>query len=215
MYAEQKELGCCSSIMRGFILLINGLLSLAGLGIIGIGMWMYKWDTIALAGEELALIVMAFGGIVFIIGMCGFLSACKQWVCGLWIFSILLFLIICCEVAVIIYVFTNENASESFIRARWEDLNEESREGFQEQFGCCGWDASIPGENCPEDVASDEYCWQFIKNTIEAEKQVVLYVGIGIVLLETIMLVFTICLRYEVKEVKEAIANAQMTLVYG
>jgi len=201
--------------MRCFILLINGLLSLGGLGIIGIGMWMYKWDTNELAGEELALIVISFGGIVFIIGLCGFLSACKQWVGGLFCFAILLTLIICCELAVVIYVFTNQNESESFLSARWEGLNDESREGIQEQFGCCGWDASIPGENCPEDVASDEYCWQFIKNTIEAEKQVVLYVGIGIVLLETIMLVFTICLRYEVKEVKEAIANAQMTLVYG
>lgn len=196
---EKPILGCCPHVMRSFILIVNGLLALGGLGVIGTGIWMYNWDTIALAGEEFAIIILAFGGVILVLGMFGFLSACKHWTCGLGIFAGLLGFIICCEVVVVIYAFTNQDASESFLAARWEGLNEESKDGFQEQFSCCGWDASMPGDNCPEGVASDDYCWQFIKITVEADRRIAVYIGVGIVLLETIMLIFTISFRYEVK----------------
>jgi len=196
---EKPFMGCCSYVLKSFILIINGLLALAGLGVIGVGIWMYNWDTIALAGEEFAIIVLAFGGVILVLGIFGFLSAFKHWTCGLGMFAGLLGSIIVCEIVVVIYAFTNQEASESFLGARWEGLNEQSKEGFQEQFSCCGWDASMPGDNCPAGVDPDDYCWQFIKITVEADRRMAVYIGAGIVLLETIMLIFTISFRYEVK----------------
>jgi len=196
---EKQSLTFCPKLMRNFILLINGLLVLVGLGIVGIGVWMYNSDTIELAGEEFAIVILCLGGVVAIIGLFGFLSACKQWMCGLWVFALLLSFIICCELGLLIYAFSSRNASESFLRGRWEGLNEQSKVGFQNQFDCCGWDESLPGDNCPEDVPPDDYCWQFIKVTVDNETRILIFVGVGVVVLEVIMLIFTVSLRYEVK----------------
>jgi len=57
----------------------------------------------------------------------------------------------------------------------------------------------MPGDNCPEGVDSDDYCWQFIKITVEADTRLAVNIGAGIVLLEIIMLIFTISLMREVK----------------
>jgi len=134
-------------------------------------------------------------------GIFGFLSAFMDRTLGLWILATLLGFLLCCEV-VVIMAFTHQDASESILGARWEGLNRESKEGFQEQFSCCGWDASVPGDNCPEGVDSDDYCWQFIKITVEADRRMAVYIGAGIVLLEIIVLIFTISFRYEVKVAK-------------
>jgi len=176
----------------------------AGLGTVGLGVWMYMSDTLALAGEELAIVVLGIGGGLFLIGLCGFVSACKESVFGLRMFAILLFLIILCQVAAFIYGFSNQKASESFLSARWEELKPESREDIQREFDCCGWDESMPGDNCPDDVADDDYCWQLVKSTLDSERQIVLYVGIGILFLEILMFVCTMSLRYEVKATRQS-----------
>jgi len=199
MHFEKPILGCCPHVMKSFILFINGLLALAGLGAIGTGIWMWNWDTFAIASEEFPIIVLAFGGVMLVRGVFGFWSAVNHWTCGLGMLAGLLGFIVGCEILVVIFAFTHQDASKSFLGERWEGRHEESKEGFQEKFSCCGWDASMPGDNCPEGVDSDDYCWQFIKILVEADTRLAVHIGAGIVLLETFMLIFTVSFMYEGK----------------
>jgi len=209
---EDEKLGCCSSIMKSFILLINGLLALIGIGIIGIGVSMQNWDVIELTGTGFSYLAICFGAFVLFIGLCGFVSACKHWACGLWMFSMLQFSIICAEVIAVVYCFSNQITTEKFLSARWIELDEESKESFQEHFSCCGWDASITGNNCPDDVAVDQYCWQSVKDVIEDEIRLVVYAAGGIMLLEIIMLVITISVRHELLAVRKFNAGIMASL---
>jgi len=189
--------------MQSFLLLVNGLLTLIGLATIGVGVWMYNSNIIALSGNEFATIGVCFGAFVFMVGLCGFLSACKQWVCGLCFFAFVLFLIVCAEVTGVIFYLTIDGKMESFFRDRWEGLSAESQESFQEQFHCCGWDESAPSTDCPDGVEPDDYCWNAMENEIVSQQKTVMYVMIGIAGLEIIMLVFTICLICKVRALKE------------
>jgi len=192
-----ERLGCCSTLMKSLMVLINGLLALIGIATIGIGVSMKRWQVSEITGDGFSYLTICFGIFVLFMGFLGFLSACKRWTFGLWMFSILQFLIICAEVVGVIYCFTSWSTIEKFIGARWNGLDEESKESFQEQFSCCGWDASITGKNCPDGVALDGYCWQSIKDVVEDEIRFVVYAASGIIFLEIIMLVFTISVRHE------------------
>jgi len=213
----EERLGCCSNLMKSFILLVDGLLALFGIAIIGIGISMQQWKLSELTGDAFSYLAICFGVFLLFFGLFGFLSALKHWACGLKMFSILQLIIICAEVVGFLYCFSNQVTTEKFVKARWHGLDEQSKESFQKQFSCCGWDVSMKGNNCPAGVASDEYCWQFIKDTVDDEIRFVVYVASGIVLLEIIMLVFTISVRYEVMVIRafEAglrteMCNAQM-----
>jgi len=81
---------------------------------------------------------MAFGGVILVLGVFGILSALNHWTCGLGTLAGFLGFIICCEIVVVIFAFAHQEASESFLGELWEGFNEESKEGFQEQFSCCG-----------------------------------------------------------------------------
>merc|ERR1719268_285457 len=62
----------------------------------------------------------------------------------------MLFLIICFELSACLYFFENSTSTESFLASKWKEYSDETKEGLQEQFHCCGWDALTPGVNCPE-----------------------------------------------------------------
>jgi len=179
------------------MLLINGLMALIGIAVIGIGISMQKWKVIEITGDGFSYLSICFGVFVLFIALFGFLSACKHWACGLWMFSILQFLIICAEMVGIIYCLSNQSSTEQFLGSRWYELDAESKVSFQEQFSCCGWDASMTGQNCPDGVASDAYCWESVKDVVEDEIRLVVYAAGSIMLLEIIMLVCTISVRHE------------------
>jgi len=193
----EERLSCCSNLMKSFILLVDGLLALFGIAIIGVGVLLQQWNLSELTGDAFSYLALCFGVLVLFIGLFGFLSALNHWACGLKMFSILQLIIICSEVGLFLYCFSNQVTTEKFLKARWQGLDEESKESFQKQFSCCGWDVSMKGNSCPAGVASDEYCWQFIKDTVDDEIRFVVYFVSGIVILEIIMLVFTISVRYE------------------
>jgi len=199
----EERLGCCSSIMKSCMLLINGLMTLIGIAAIGIGISMQNWKIIEITGDGFSYLAICFGVFVLCIALFGYLSACKHWSCGLWLFSILQFLIICAEMMGVIYCLSNQSTTEEFLGARWYELDDESKSSFQEQFSCCGWDAQMTGQNCPDGVAPDEYCWDSVKDVVADEIRFVVYAAGGIMLLEIIMLVFTISVRQELLLVRK------------
>jgi len=197
------SLGCCPRMMKCFIILINMLLALIGAGICALGVWIYQSEIVEVTGAEYATFAVGLGVFILLLALCGCLSACKHWVCGLIGFAILLF--ICLVATVVIFSVWDGNIGQSFLASRWAELSSESKEKFQDQFDCCGWDETETWDICPAGVNPEEdYCWNAVKDIVYTERITVAYSALGIVVLETIMLVFTICLCRKVRAVNQS-----------
>lgn len=201
-YETDESLGCCPTVMQIFIMSVNSILALASLGLVGFGIWMYTSDYITLTGDTFANVVVMFGCAIFIITFMGWFSACRQSICGLSVFGVLLTFIIIAEAAAVILLVSNEDETRSFLAERWEELAQDNKEDLQSEFECCGFDMNITGENCPDGVSTDDYCWDAIKSDLQSEEDTILYIGLSILTLELLMLMFTCSLRSSLKVIK-------------
>jgi len=200
-FEVDDTLGCCPKVIKTFIILVNSLLALSSLGLIGLGVWMYTSDYITLTGDTFANVVVVIGCAIFFITVIGSCSALKQSINGLAVFGMMLIIIVVAEASVIIFLFVSEGETESFLGDRWVELSEDNKEDLQNHFSCCGWNTEISGDNCPEGVSANAYCWDAIKNDLEEDEDKVLCMGLSILLIELMMLMFTCSLRSNLKAI--------------
>jgi len=200
-FEVDDTLGCCPKLMKNSIILVNSLLALSSLGLIGLGVVMYTSDYITLTGDSFANVVVVIGCAILFITFIGCCSACNQNINGLAVFGMLLILIIVAEAAIIIFLYMSQDETESFLGKRWVELSENNKEDLQNHFSCCGWNEEIAGDNCPEGVSADDYCWDAIMKDLEEEEDTILYIGLSILALELIMLMFTCSLRSNLRAI--------------
>jgi len=181
----------------------NGIVAIAALGLAGIGGWMFNTDFITSTGETCAMFVLVTGLTIFVIAFIGFYSSLRNSVCGLAVFAALHIIIICGMMASAIFVFADDKSIETFLGDIWMELSDESQEILQNEFNCCGWNADISGTNCPEDIAYDTYCWNAIKEDVKSEQDAVVYVALGVLAFELLILQFSCSFRSQLKVIAE------------
>jgi len=84
-----------------------------------------------------ALILVLCGACIILTSLCGVVGALKQWRKCLVFYAASLFLILCIQLAMGIYL---NNLDESALSARWKAATPSTRDAIQRYLTCCGWD---------------------------------------------------------------------------
>lgn len=159
MEIEANEAPKDRKCVRRTMLIISGLMMLVGFAIFVFGVYLYVAGSEILAGTTLLGILLALGFIIFIIAAMGFCGAFKRSPCWLCLYSTVLFLLIAAQIALVVVVLLDQVDIDKFLDDRWGDLDNESKNSFQDNFDCCGYPGfkEDPGDECPamEDMCTD------------------------------------------------------------
>lgn len=116
-------MGCCSGLMKYILFGLNLLFWLAGVAILGVGIWLKVDPSVSnifvVAGVSLnagAITFIVLGCVMFVIGFCGCCGAIKESKCLLGIYFTFVLVILIAQLVVGIWGFVSRSSIEEWIR---------------------------------------------------------------------------------------------------
>lgn len=154
---------CCKGLLKTMMFLFNGIIFLAGVAILAVGIWV-KVDSGSLMGilgsiegapagldqlVNVSYLLIAVGAVLLVIGFLGCCGAVRESRCMLLTFFSIVLIIFLAEVAGAIVLFVFKDLAETLIG----DLSDEVRKDIQENYGGKDqvtdlWDATMEQFQC-------------------------------------------------------------------
>jgi len=224
-------MGCGMSMVKYILFLFNLLCAICGILIIAFGALMFTGvssvkdlgDAFATQGLPVSLIVL--GSAILIISFFGCCGAIRESSCMTMTYAALLFLLLICQIALIVFAFLSKKDFLDEISKMVDKAWEERRNGpastvmdtLQSTYKCCGSNGpsdyalilqiSLPKSCCDPNadtciVGINSYgigCKSAVSRWWESNWDLIKYVGIGIAAIEFVGLVFACCLANNVR----------------
>jgi len=151
----------CEKFAKWVVVVINAIFFILGIVVVSIGAVLATkssqlQDQASLQQAILndlnvvvvALILVLCGAAIVLTSMCGILGAIKQWRKCLVFYAASLFIILCIQLAMGLYL---NDLNEDQLSERWKAAAPETRGAIQEYLKCCGWDSvddTAPWPDC-------------------------------------------------------------------
>jgi len=146
--------GCCSSLVKFFIILCNILFALAGVVLMGLGIYtqVVAKDYLNFLGNNYVntpIFIIIVGGVILLISCLGFCGASKESKCLIYTYAVVLFIIILAQVGAAIAAFVLKGDVEGVIEKNMikgmKNYGNEDSDGVthtwdivQSGYKCCG-----------------------------------------------------------------------------
>ncbi|XP_070283942.1 tetraspanin-18 isoform X2 [Myotis yumanensis] len=207
--------GDCLSCMKYLMFVFNFFIFLGGACLLGIGIWVMVDPTgfreIVAANPLLitgVYILLAMGGLLFLLGFLGCCGAIRENKCLLLFFFLFILIIFLAELsaAILAFIFRENLTREFFTKELTKhyqgnndtDVFSATWNSVMITFGCCG-------VNGPEDfklasifrlltLDSDEGCYTVILNAFETYVYLAGALAIGVLAIELFAMIFAMCL---------------------
>jgi len=180
------ELGCCATIQKWLIFIVNIILFIAGIAQIGIASYILVADSDDLGftadvldGNDTAVnALLAFGIIFVFISFWACIGSMKHSKCMLWIYAIILFLMILGQAMSVSVVTVSVQYGDSIFGSLWQELEPDTITDIENTYMCCSfngnsndtWQADVDNfEECSANNDFDpmESCWQKFEGKID------------------------------------------------
>jgi len=180
------ELGCCATIQKWLIFIVNIILFIAGIAQIGIASYILVADSDDLGfaadlfeGNDNAVnALLAFGIIFVFISFWACVGAMRNSKCMLWIYAVILFFMIVGQAMSIAVIAVSVEYGDSIFGSMWQELEPETIADIQEAYECCSfngnsnetWQSDVDNwDNC---MANNDYnatksCWEKFEGRID------------------------------------------------
>jgi len=181
-----EELGCCATLQKWLIFIVNVILFLVGLIQIIIAVVFLTTDTGDLGflsevveGNNTEINALVALGVVFIfISFWACVGATRHSKCMLWIYAIILFFLILGQGMSIAVAGVSVKYGDSIFGSLWQELDVETIEDIQETYECCSFNGNSNDtwtsdkENFDDCSANNDYdpmqsCWEKFNGKID------------------------------------------------
>jgi len=186
-YINMFELGCCATIQKWLIFIVNIILFIVGIAQIGIATYILVADSDDLGfasdlfeGNENAVnAVLAFGIIFVFISFWACVGAMRESKCMLWIYAIILFLMILGQAMSVAVIAVSVKYGDSIFGSLWQELEPDTIDNIQETYKCCSFNGDSDDTwasdsvkfrvECPSKYDFDpmESCWGKFEKKID------------------------------------------------
>ncbi|XP_033111970.1 CD151 antigen-like [Anneissia japonica] len=223
---------CGSGIAKIILFVLNLIVWIAGCTLLGLGAYMYiKSDDFSYILDSdtiynVAILLMATGGFLFLVGLSGCYGACAENVCCLMLYFGLMFIVLIMQLvgAVLAFIYQDDLKAElqdtmsTTIKEKYGNTKEatDAIDYVQENFKCCGAESFtewlLDFESIPTSCCKVENCLPipgtvYEKGCVEAvddwgKKNLLILGGLslGLLVFELIPMCLACCLRKMIKD---------------
>jgi len=141
------ELGCCATIQKWLIFIVNIILFIVGIAQMSIASYILVAgsDDLGFAAElfegndNAVNAVLAFGIIFVFISFWACIGAYRQSKCMLWIYAIILFLMILGQAMSVAVIGVSVEYGDSIFGSLWQELKPDTITNIEEKYNCCSF----------------------------------------------------------------------------
>jgi len=217
----EEDLGCCATIQKWLIFLVNIILFIVGITQLGIASYMLVAGTDDLGfaselfeGNDTAVnAVLALGIIYVFISFWACVGAMRESKCMLWIYAVILFLMIVGQAMSIAVIAVSVEFGDSIFGSLWQELKPDTIIDIQDTYKCCSFNGNSNDtwagdaqnfEECSQNNDFDpmQSCWEKFEGRIDSNYNMVKTIT-------AVFLGFQILIYLSTHYVIQAIAGAE------
>jgi len=217
-----EDIGCCASIQKWLIVIVNIILFIAGT--IQIGFTCYVLvagsDSLGFAADVLdgnetfIHAMLAFGIVIVVISLVACVGAKMESKCMLWVYAVILFFMIMGQAMVVCVTAVSMEYGDSIFQSLWRRLDADTIEDIEQTYKCCSFngenlDTSWPADAAEYTVCSSENdwnpmetCWGKFKSNVDENYGMIKMITI-------IILAMQVVIYFSTHFVIQAIAEAE------
>jgi len=230
-----EDIGCCATIQKWLIFIVNIILFIFGTVQIGIACYVLAAGTDSLGfmadvidGNESAVQAMlAFGIIIVIISFLACCGAMKESKCMLWLYAVILFFMIMGQSMVVAVTGLTVEYGDSIFSSFWKELDADTIDGIQTTYECCSFNGDDPADTWPADaneykscsIANSNWdpmqtCWGKFRSSIDEGYDLVRTITIIVL---TVQIVIYFSTHFVIQSIAEAegIEDAQKVIEFS
>jgi len=215
-----EDIGCCATVQKWLIFVVNFILFIFGAVQIGIGAYVLAAgsDGLGFAAELLdgndtaVKAILAFGIIIVFISFQGCVGAKRESKCLLWIYAFILFFMIMGQAMSVAVVAVSVEYGDSIFESLWKELDAETIDDIEQTYECCSFNGDSNEtwigdqseyDECVSDNSFDpmETCWGKFSGKIDDNYDMVKIVT-AIILGFQVVIYF--CTHYVIQSIAEA-----------
>lgn len=169
----EEEIGCCATMQKWTLWIINILLFIFGVVELGVGIYLLSGggglefiSDLLDGNNQIAYAVLALGVCFIFLSFFGCAGAMWESKCLLWIYAVILFaLIIVQAIVAAVGGVTKEYGKEIFEKL-WKKLTDATQDDIQDSFKCCSYNGAL-GASWTDDNAAYASCYAANHNSTE------------------------------------------------
>jgi len=138
-------------MLRVFVIILNLFTSLAGLSLIGLGIYAIFRSDLLLASKTIPITMIVSGALVFAVSFLGCFGSAAESKNVLLVYFVVLMVLVVAQILVIGYGVANEDKLDDKLDQTWQRAYEESPKlirNIEQEYACCGFrnvtDRAIP-----------------------------------------------------------------------
>lgn len=192
--------------MRWFVIGVNILSAIAGIGLIGLGIYSWTQINVTLASSATPITLIITGILVFIVSCFGLFGAISESRKILKIYFAILAILVVAQLAITITAFTSRHGVENTLNSAWQLAYEKHPRiirDIEQEFSCCGFknvtDRAIPKKQFDSCITNPYFgfetpCFEELKEAYIEKENFIGGVGTILALIQISSLIFTFIL---------------------
>jgi len=224
-----EDIGCCATLQKWLIFIVNIILFIFGVIQIGIACYILAAGSESLGfmadlfdgNDSLVQSMLAFGIIIVIISFLACCGAMKESKCMLWLYAVILFFMIMGQAMTVAVTGVSVEYGDSIFQSLWKELDAERIEDFEQTYKCCSFNGDDVTNTWPADSAQYisctssnnfdpmETCWGKFESTINANYGMVKTITAIVLAVQTLIYFSTHFVIQSIAEAEGAEAEKQ------
>lgn len=192
--------------MRWFVIGVNILTAIAGIGLIGLGIYSGSQINVTLASKATPITLIITGVLVFAVSCVGLFGAITENRKILKMYFTTLAILVVAQLAFTITAFTSRHGVENTLESAWQLAYEKHPRiirDIEQEFSCCGFknitDRAIPKKKLDSCITNpyfgyDTPCFEELKEAYIENENIIGGVGAILALIQISALIFTFIL---------------------
>jgi len=161
-----EDIGCCATIQKWLIFIVNIILFIFGIIQIGIACYVIAAgsDSLGFAAEVLdgnesaVQAMLAFGILVVLISFVACVGATKESKCLLWLYAVVLFFMILGQAMTVAVTAVSVEYGDSIFSSLWKKLDNDTISDIEQTYKCCSFNGDDANNTWPADAAQYVSC---------------------------------------------------------
>jgi len=202
-----EDIGCCASLQKWLIFIVNILLFIFGVVQVGVACYVIAEGSESLGfmadlldGNDSAVQAMlAFGVIIVVISFVACVGAMRESICMLWLYAVILFFMIMGQAMTVAVTAVSLEYGDSIFESLWKKLDAERIEDFEQTYECCSFNGDDATNTWPADAAQYascssanafdpmETCWGKFESTVDANYDMVKIITAIVLAVQTVI----------------------------
>jgi len=161
-----EDIGCCATIQKWLIFIVNIILFIFGVTQMGIAAYILSAGTDSLGfaadvfdGDDSAVQYLLASGIIIagisFLGCCG---ASKESKCLLWMYAFVLFFMIMGQAMTVAVTAVSVEYGDSIFGEMWKELDAATIDNIQQTYECCSFNGDNPDSTWQSDITDYTTC---------------------------------------------------------